>query len=120
MIIVDTSGARPDPALSEPMSTDTQKYSDEHESEVPHSAFEEFTRDERRPAVLLLAGLVIASIFFALGILFGRWTDKRGTDAPAPTSQQGQASPVNRPLSTPSPSASHPAPGRTGQPSPVR
>jgi len=104
------------------MSTDTQKHSDEHESEVPHSAFEEFTRDERRPAVLLLAGLVIASIFFALGILFGRWTDKRGTDAPAATSQPDQGSSVNRPQVTPSssPSPSRPAPRQTGQQAPMR
>ena len=38
-----------------------------------HSAFEEFRRDERRPAVLLLAALVIAAAFFAFGILLGRW-----------------------------------------------
>ena len=37
-----------------------------------HSAFEEFRRDERRPAVLLLAALVIAATFFALGIMVGR------------------------------------------------
>ena len=49
---------------------------------VRHSAFEEFRRDERRPAVLLLGALVIAALFFALGIMVGRWmADAR--DAPA-------------------------------------
>ena len=43
-----------------------------------HSALEEFRRDERRPAVLLLAVLLVAAAFFALGILVGRWT---ATDA---------------------------------------
>jgi hypothetical protein len=38
-----------------------------------HSAVEEFRRDERRPAVLLLCALVIAAAFFAFGILLGRW-----------------------------------------------
>lgn len=56
---------------------------DEHAAAaVRHSAFEEFRRDERRPAILLLAALVIAAIFFALGIMIGRWmADDR--DAPA-------------------------------------
>ncbi|HEX8128619.1 MAG TPA: hypothetical protein VF527_05905 [Pyrinomonadaceae bacterium] len=40
---------------------------------VRHSAFEEFRRDERRPAVLLLGALVIAALFFAIGIMLGRW-----------------------------------------------
>ena len=45
-----------------------------HISEMPHNALSEFSRDERRPAVLLLSALVIAAIFFALGIMVGRWT----------------------------------------------
>ena len=39
-----------------------------------HSALEEFRRDERRPALLLLAVLFVAAAFFALGIMVGRWT----------------------------------------------
>lgn len=54
------------------MATDTQKYAPE--TEAHHSALAEFRRDERRPAVLLLAILVVAALFFALGIMVGRWT----------------------------------------------
>ena len=43
-----------------------------------HSALAEFQRDERRPAVVLLAILLVAAAFFALGIMVGRWT---ATDA---------------------------------------
>jgi ferric-dicitrate binding protein FerR (iron transport regulator) len=42
--------------------------------ETRHSALAEFQRDERRPAVMLLAILLIAAAFFALGIMVGRWT----------------------------------------------
>ena len=41
---------------------------------VRHSAFVEFQRDERRTAVMLLAVLLVAAAFFALGIMVGRWT----------------------------------------------
>lgn len=99
------------------MSTETQNPSDEQEK-VRHSAFEEFSRDERRPAVLLLAGLIIAAIFFALGILFGRWTEKQPRPAiTAPTNQQGANVPVNRQIPTPSPSAS---PSLDTSPEPAR
>ena len=54
------------------MATDTQKYASERET--PHSALTEFQRDERRPAVLLLTLLIVAALFFALGIMVGRWT----------------------------------------------
>lgn len=54
------------------MATDTQKYAAEREAR--HSALTEFQRDERRPAVLLLTLLIVAAIFFALGIMVGRWT----------------------------------------------
>ncbi|HEY9403870.1 MAG TPA: hypothetical protein VIQ24_14490 [Pyrinomonadaceae bacterium] len=61
-----------------------------------HSAFEEFRRDERRPAVLLFAALVIAAIFFALGIMLGRWvaddTDASGR-RPQSVSNQPSATP---------------------------
>ncbi len=96
------------------MSTDTQKYSRDFDREVRHSALEEFSRDERRPAVLLLGALVIAAIFFALGIMVGRWMNKPAAPISAPTSaptnQQRQTVPVNRatttPASTPSPTPS--------------
>ncbi|MGB7924105.1 MAG: hypothetical protein WCF57_12755, partial [Pyrinomonadaceae bacterium] len=60
------------------MSTETQKYAAPPESEPRHSALEEFSRDERRPAVLLLGGLAIAATFFAIGIMVGRWTAGAG------------------------------------------
>ncbi|MDT4953842.1 MAG: hypothetical protein QOJ02_1980 [Acidobacteriota bacterium] len=56
------------------MATDTQKYATEAEREPRHSALAEFSRDERRPAVLLLSALVIAVLFFTIGLLVGRWT----------------------------------------------
>jgi cytoskeletal protein RodZ len=56
------------------MATDTPKYVSEAEREARHSALAEFSRDERRPAVLLLSALLIAVLFFAIGLLVGRWT----------------------------------------------
>lgn len=56
------------------MSTDSEKYETTIEREARHSAFEEFSRDERRPAVMLLSALLLSSIFFAIGIMVGRWT----------------------------------------------
>ena len=60
------------------------------EREPRHSALEEFQRDERRPAVMLLLMLVIAALFFALGIIIGRWMAesdvRRSTGKPAATS----------------------------------
>jgi hypothetical protein len=69
------------------MATDTQKYVPERDSR--HSALAEFQRDERRPAVLLLTILIIAALFFALGIMVGRWTAQ-----PRPTQN---VSPVAKP-----------------------
>lgn len=54
------------------MSTDTEIYTPHSENGIGHSAFAEFNRDERRPAVLLLGALVIAALFFAIGIFVGR------------------------------------------------
>ncbi|MDT4969222.1 MAG: hypothetical protein QOJ64_3959 [Acidobacteriota bacterium] len=76
------------------MATDTQKYVTPREGEARHSALAEFGRDERRPAVLLLSGLVIAVLFFGLGMLIGRWTatpdqsasDRHAAVPAAPTS----------------------------------
>ena len=65
------------------MSTDSHKYINQVEQESRHSAFQEFSRDERRPAVLLLSGLVLAVLFFAIGLLFGRWTAEPETNLSA-------------------------------------
>src|SRR2546423_1744058 len=65
------------------MSTDTHKYVNQVERESRHSAFQEFSRDERRPAVLLLSALVLAVLFFAIGLLFGRWTAESETNLSA-------------------------------------
>jgi hypothetical protein len=64
-----------------------------------HSAFEEFRRDERRPAVLLLGALVIAAVFFAFGIMLGRWMadadNNNASRSPASnTVKQPSATPV--------------------------
>lgn len=69
------------------MATETQKYPTE--SEPRHSALAELSRDERRPAVMLLLILLIAALFFALGIMVGRWTAQ-------PTPAQN-ASPTTKP-----------------------
>ncbi|HEX8845880.1 MAG TPA: hypothetical protein VF791_14605 [Pyrinomonadaceae bacterium] len=77
------------------MAVDTHNYSEQLKREARHSALEEFSRDERRPAVLLLSALVLAVLFFAIGLLVGRWTATRDSSANA-------ASPA---AATPSPSA---------------
>lgn len=64
------------------MATETTKHSAQTEAEARHSALEELYRDERRPALLLLGGLVIAVIFFALGIMVGRWINSGATSRP--------------------------------------
>lgn len=56
------------------MSINSDNLRKRDEQAVRHSALEEFQRDERRPALMLLSMLVIAAIFFAIGILVGRWT----------------------------------------------
>jgi hypothetical protein len=68
----------------------------ERTAEHQHSAFEEFRRDERRPAVLLLGALLIAALFFALGIMLGRWMDD-DNNAPA----QGPSNGVNQSSTSP-------------------
>jgi hypothetical protein len=77
------------------MATDTQKYASEGEHEARHSALAEFGRDERRPAVLLLSALVIAVLFFAIGLLVGRWTaepDSKSNTASSGTATQSSTS----------------------------
>jgi hypothetical protein len=73
------------------MATDTQKYTSEAEREARHSALAEFGRDERRPAVLLLSALVIAVLFFTIGLLVGRWTAQ-----PDSTSNAASSGPANQ------------------------
>ena len=86
------------------MSTETEKYETTIEREARHSAFEEFSRDERRPAVMLLSALVLSAVFFAIGIMVGRWT----VLPPAQEQQPGMASSAPTqtltPTSIPSPS----------------
>lgn len=79
------------------MATDTPKYVSAKEAEARHSALAEFSRDERRPAVLLLSGLVIAVLFFGLGMLIGRWTavpdqSASGSSAAVPATPDSSAS----------------------------
>jgi hypothetical protein len=78
------------------MATETTKHTAPAETQPRHSALEELYRDERRPALLLLGGLVIAVIFFALGIMVGRWmnTDNTRPAAAAPSSTP-EAKPTN-------------------------
>jgi cytoskeletal protein RodZ len=83
------------------MSTDTEKYETGIEREARHSAFEEFSRDERRPAVMLLSALLLSAVFFAIGIMVGRWTVE-------PNLQPGMAS--SAPLQTPTPANPTPSP----------
>ena len=78
------------------MSSETQKYGIEAESEPRHSALEEFSRDERRPAVLLMAGLSIAAVFFAIGMMVGRWSNAAvSPGAAAPSVAATKATPSN-------------------------
>lgn len=91
------------------MATDTQKYTSEAEREPRHSALAEFSRDERRPAVLLLSALVIAVLFFAIGLLVGRWT--AAPDSTPNAASSGAASP------SPTSTAAEPTPQPTPAPS---
>jgi hypothetical protein len=85
------------------MATETQKYAAEVEREPRHSALEEFSRDERRPAVLLLSALVLSAVFFGIGLMVGRWTAL----PPTPSASSGTAatSPAAAPGPEPTPSS---------------
>lgn len=78
------------------MAIETTKHAAQPEPQTRHSALEELYRDERRPALLLLGGLVIAVIFFALGIMVGRWMSADGGSRPG-------AAPASTPQATPAP-----------------
>jgi hypothetical protein len=104
------------------MSFETQKYSGEMEKDPHHSAFDEFGRDERRPAVMLLAGLVIAVLFFALGLVVGRWTLATETRQAPLISPDRPLPPVNAeaPIVTPTASTSPTSsPGPSIRPTPT-
>lgn len=97
------------------MATETTKYAAQSDGEARHSALEELYRDERRPALLLLSGLVIAVIFFALGVMVGRWISDDTTPKVSPP-----ATPTTRAVSD-TPTSTRPAatnqPSQTIQPS---
>ncbi len=78
------------------MSTDTKTYMPHADNSISHSAFAEFNRDERRPAVLLLGALIIAALFFAIGIFVGRLMSTQNAPA-APQSQ------IEMPATNPTP-----------------
>jgi hypothetical protein len=83
------------------MATETHKYADQGEREARHSALEEFGRDERRPAVLLLSALVLSAIFFAIGLMVGRWTAEPASRSNVASS--GEASTSSAAASAPQP-----------------
>ena len=97
------------------MATDTPKYTAQAEQEPNHSALAEFSRDERRPAVLLLSALLLSALFFGIGLMVGRWTAGPGTTTNAAASQP--KAPASTPLPTPQPAAS-PATNAAGETSP--
>jgi hypothetical protein len=78
------------------MATDTQKYASQIEQEPRHSALTEFSRDERRPAVLLLSALLLSALFFGIGLMVGRWTA-----TPESTQKPATSAPTTSPAQTP-------------------
>jgi hypothetical protein len=84
------------------MATETTKHTAHTGTETRHSALEELYRDERRPAILLLGALLIAVLFFALGIMVGRWMS---TDNSARPSAQPVATPQPAPTNATLPAA---------------
>jgi hypothetical protein len=95
------------------MATETPKYPAQVEEEPRHSALAEFSRDERRPAVLLLSALLLSALFFGIGLLVGRWTAE-----PNSTSKALSSGTVAAPVSTPAPTSTSPATNATGETSP--
>ena len=95
------------------MAIDTHKFNaGQADYETRHSALAEFSRDERKPAVLLLSALLLSALFFGLGILVGRWTAEPGKASVAPSSAPAApataATPATQPAAdaTPAPSPS--------------
>lgn len=86
------------------MATDTHNYGAQAEQEPPHSALAELSRDERRPAVLLLSALLLSALFFGIGLLVGRWTATPNTTPSAATPQP--AATPSTPAPTPQPTTS--------------
>lgn len=86
------------------MATDTQKYGAQAEQEPHHSALAEFSRDERRPAVLLLSALLLSALFFGIGLMVGRWTAEPNSTSNAAASQP--AATPSTPTPTPQPTTS--------------
>lgn len=100
------------------MATDSDKYDEQFERESRHSALEELKRDERRPALILLSALLLAAIFFALGIMVGRWTTQTSTQTPAQTNAppppaSNTAPPQQQLSNTQAATASSPTPARS-------
>ena len=97
------------------MSMDSDKYDEQMERETRHSALEELKRDERRPALILLSALLLAAIFFAFGIMVGRWTTQSGTQSPsrteAPSPPASNAAPPQQ-LSNTQAAVASPTPAR--------
>jgi septal ring-binding cell division protein DamX len=83
------------------MATDTQKYDSQVEREPRHSALAEFSRDERRPAVLLLSALLLSALFFGIGLMVGRWTAT--PDSTQKAASNITASPASTSTATPQP-----------------
>jgi hypothetical protein len=73
------------------MATETPKYAPPLEQEPRHSALAEFSRDERRPAVLLLSALLLSALFFGIGLMVGRWT---AIPATPPASNNASSQPL--------------------------
>jgi SPOR domain len=93
------------------MAIDTHKYTDQVEYKPHHSALEEFGRDERKPAVLLLSALILSVLFFGLGLFVGRWTAQPNVATVAPSSSAAtQATPAPAPQQTAAPAATAASP----------
>jgi septal ring-binding cell division protein DamX len=94
------------------MATETPKYPAQVEEEPRHSALAEFSRDERRPAVLLLSALLLSALFFGIGLMVGRWT--AGPNSTSNTFSSGTVPTVSTPTPA-SQSATSPTTNATGE-----
>lgn len=89
------------------MAIDTRKYADQVDYESRHSALAELSRDERKPAVLLLSALLLSALFFGLGLIVGRWTAEPEKASVTPSSSpQAAATPAPQPTAPAPPAAS--------------